>query len=204
MAKPLPEFGEMSLFSLYGERKYLNEKERGQFLRAVTALKVPIERTFALMLFWTGCRPSEALSMTPMQVHADEYAIAIRSKKKRGRHKDRHFRIVPVPRSFIVSMQLVHGAPPCTRRPPGRLWGFSRTKAWRLIRRVMDIAGIFGIRASARGLRHGFGVHAVAVLCDVPLTLVKKWLGHASLDTTQVYLNVIGPDERAIAQRMWA
>ena len=60
---------------------------------------------------------------------------------------------------------------------------------------------IFGKQASAKGLRHGFAVHAVSV---APLTLVKKWLGHSRLETTEIYLGVIGLEERAMAKRMWS
>jgi hypothetical protein len=29
-------------------------------------------------------------------------------------------------------------------------------------------------------------------------------MGHASLKTTAIYIDVVGPDERAIAARMWS
>jgi integrase len=38
---------------------------------------------------------------------------------------------------------------------------------------------------------------------SVPPHLVQKWLGHASLRTTAIYGDVIGPDERAFAEWMW-
>jgi integrase len=52
-----------------------------------------------------------------------------------------------------------------------------------------------------KGLRHGFGVHAFQA--SVPPHLVQRWLGHASLRTTSIYADVMGPDERAFAARMW-
>ena len=56
-------------------------------------------------------------------------------------------------------------------------------------------------RASPKGLRHGFGVNAT--LSRVLLPLLQRWMGHASLRSTAVYLDVMGPDERAIAERIW-
>jgi integrase len=50
-------------------------------------------------------------------------------------------------------------------------------------------------------LRHGFGLSALQA--KVPPYLVQRWLGHASLRTTAIYGDVIGPDERAFAQQMW-
>jgi len=66
----------------------------------------------------------------------------------------------------------------------------------------MEEAGITaGARATPRGLRHGFGVAAVS--SGVPLNLARRWLGHAQISTTAIYANVMGPEERSIAKKMW-
>jgi integrase/recombinase XerD len=66
---------------------------------------------------------------------------------------------------------------------------------------VMQTAGLEGVQASPKGLRHGFGV--AAVTAGVPLNLVQKWLGHAQLSTTAVYADAVEAEETAIASRMW-
>jgi site-specific recombinase XerD len=53
-----------------------------------------------------------------------------------------------------------------------------------------------------KGLRHGFDVNAFQ--SNVPPHLVQRWLGHVSLRTTAKYCDVIGPDEREFAARMWS
>ena len=58
-----------------------------------------------------------------------------------------------------------------------------------------------GPHATPKGLRHSFGLHAIR--SDVPLNLVQRWLGHASMNTTAIYLQAIGDEEREIAARMW-
>ena len=42
-------------------------------------------------------------------------------------------------------------------------------------------ADIAVLHATPKGLRHGFGIKAV--VSNVPLNLVQKWLGHAQLST---------------------
>lgn len=81
-----------------------------------------------------------------------------------------------------------------------RIWRFGRTTAWRYVKTMMTIGGIIGV-AAMQGLRHAFGVKAFQ--SGVPPHLVKRWLGHASLKTTAIYGDVIGPEERAFARRMW-
>ena len=58
-----------------------------------------------------------------------------------------------------------------------------------------------GGMASPKGLRHGFAVACLAQ--KIPLTTVKKWLGHARLETTAIYLEVSGDEERELAKRLW-
>jgi len=51
-------------------------------------------------------------------------------------------------------------------------------------------------------LRHAFG--AEAALNQVSLTLIKKWMGHAQIQTTEIYTSLIGDEERRLAQLTWA
>lgn len=59
-----------------------------------------------------------------------------------------------------------------------------------------------GPHATAKGLRHGFGMHAIR--SGVPINLVQRWLGHARMETTAIYLQAMGREEREIAARMWS
>jgi integrase len=65
----------------------------------------------------------------------------------------------------------------------------------------MKAAEVHGAAANPRGLRHSFAVWAVAAA--VPLTMIQKWMGHADLATTAIYLDACGAEERRIAWRMW-
>jgi len=203
MAQNRPSFRRLSLFTHTGERKYLNGTERVRFLDALPVLSNPKDRTFCEMLYWTGCRPSEALALTATHIDLDEKLVILRSLKKRGDQKGRHFRPVPLPDAFIQRLERVHNirAVQNGSRRGKALWSISRTTAWHRVRTVMRAAKITGIKACGRGLRHAYGVHAATH--DVPETRIKKWLGHESLETTEVYLDMAGPEDRKIAARMW-
>jgi hypothetical protein len=62
-------------------------------------------------------------------------------------------------------------------------------------------AAISGTPATPKGLHQGLGVKAFQ--SNVPPHLVQRGRGHASLRTTAVYSDVIGPEERAFAARKW-
>lgn len=195
----------ISLFTVHGERKYLSEDECGRYYAELDVIEDPAERTFCEMLYWTGCRPIEALGLTALNVDLDEGFIVIRSAKKRGELKGRHFRAVPVDDDFLYRLDDVHGIRQAQASHSGQdwppLWTFGRTKGWRLVRAVMRAAGITGVRACARGLRHSLGVGSVT--SNIPVTELQNWLGHASLRTTAIYVNAIGPETRLIAKRLW-
>ena len=65
----------------------------------------------------------------------------------------------------------------------------------------MRARAIAGPMASPKGLRHGFGIRAAGR--NVPTNLIQRWMGHASPDTTAIYLDAIGAEERQFASRMW-
>lgn len=195
----------MSLYTFAGERKYLSASERKRFYAALSVLENPIQRTFCEVIYWTGCRPGEALALSALNIDIGEGMVIIRSSKKRGELKGKHFRPVPVPTAFIEELDAVHDIRDAQHQPDRgantRLWPFSRTTGWRIVRTVMDAAGIGGVKGSARGLRHALGVHAA--ITEVPEIRIQSWLGHASLETTAIYLSATGAEDRAIAERMW-
>jgi len=126
------------------------------------------------------------------------------SLKKRRRGV---YRAVPVPPGLLDELDLVHGVREAQRRGKGHgdqpLWPMSRMTAWRHVTTVMVAADIpDGPHRSPKGLWHGFGVHAIS--SGVPLNMLGKWMGHASLEVTAIYANALGTEELGIAARMWA
>jgi integrase len=181
------------MFDRQGNRKYLNSAERRAFLRVANNEPDALRRAFCLTLFNTGCRISEALNVTTERLDLANKAVVFETLKQRKRG---HFRAVPVPDSLVELLRQVILA-----ESASRVWKFSRPTAYRLVKDCMARAGIIGGMASPKGLRHGF---AVACLTQkIPLTTLKKWLGHARLETTAIYLEVSGDEERELAKRLW-
>jgi integrase len=192
----------MQLYDTNGRRKYLTPAERQDFIRASeTALKQI--RTFCGTLVHTGCRISEALALTADRVDIEDGVLIIESLKKRRRGV---YRAIPVPPDFLETLEAVHELKAARSGPDaGRdvyLWPWSRPTGWRYVCAVMDAAGIAGLHATPKGLRHGFGIKAV--VSNVPLNMAQKWLGHAQLATTAIYADATGPEEKQLAERMWS
>lgn len=191
----------MNLFGQRGERKYLNAAERRRFIRAAHNA-APTVRAFCLTLGWSGGRISEVLALTAAAIDIESGVANIQTLKRRKRGTVRQ---VPLPREVLGELNHIFQLRRRQRDQDlsnERLWTWSRTTAWRRVKEVMVIARVAGAHAMPKGLRHGFGVNAFQ--CRVPSHLVQRWLGHASLRTTSIYGDVVGPEERALAARMWS
>lgn len=180
-----------SAYDPEGRRKYLSREEGLGFLEHVVRLPKP-SALFCLTIYYTGCRISEALALCRRDLDAELNVVAIRSLKKRGKNEVRR---IPLP-EFLVK-ELVSAA----TGDEQRLWKFSRTTGWRIIKSVMEAAGIAGIHATTKGLRHGFGVRGA--LEQIPVSLIQSWMGHADATTTAIYLGVRDEEERELIGRTW-
>lgn len=186
----------MRLYNNQAERLYLNAEERRCFHQAALQQE-PNIRSFCLTLLYTGIRVSEATSLRFSDIQSVDRILSVRSLKKRDEH---HVREIPIPLEMIEHL---HQLPKSHTLP---VWHTRRKKigrvtAYRWIKAVMDEANIHGPQACPKGLRHGFGIHAVR--CGIQLNMLQKWMGHAHISTTAVYANAIGKEEMEIAERMW-
>jgi len=183
------------LYDLKGRRKYLNKNERTSFLKAVNLLQLE-RRIFCLVLLYTGCRISEAIQLTKDRIDLHENLIVFHTLKKREDQTDVIYqRAVPVPARLIKALLGIF------RDDEERIWGFSRTTGWRIVKNTMKLANVYGIQACAKGLRHGFGIACAEK--NIPISLISVWMGHSSIKTTMIYLDAVGIEEREFMRRTW-
>lgn len=187
----------MRLYNDKSERVYINADERERFLDALNTESDEI-RAFCLTLFFTGCRLSEARELRFSAIQPKARLISFRSLKKRDQH---HIREVPVPPDLIVALSKL------PRKLGQPIWTVGETKvsrvtAYRWVKRIMNKADIHGAQACPKGLRHGYGIHAVR--SGVQLNMLQKWMGHASIATTAIYATAVGREELELADRMWS
>jgi len=183
------------LISSDGQRKYINQEERQRFIHVIKGIE-DSQKLFCYMLLLTGVRISEALNLKASHIDFSNLTVNIESLKKRTKGK---WRQIPLPewylealKSYIINIKLAS---------EDRVWSQSRRTATRQISKIMKDADIVGIQSCSRGLRHSYGITLVQV--GVPVSLVKRWMGHESLETTIIYLNVIGKEEREFAEKFW-
>ncbi len=151
------------------------------------------QRDLAILevLYATGCRASEVCSLRIKDLSLEEKHL--RCEGKGGKQ-----RMVPLGARAIEAIKIYRDelrATLATRRSPeSEALFLSRTglsldriQLWRLIKRYARRAGIRS-KISPHSLRHSFATHLLAGGAD--LRLVQEMLGHASIQTTQIYTHV--------------
>jgi integrase/recombinase XerD len=192
------------LYDALGRRLYLTPGERNAFLRTALGHNRPV-RSLCSLLYYTGCRISEALRLTSRWVDCADQVIIVESLKKRRKGV---YRAVPVPPSLLDTLDMVRGLTEiqrCGRRYELEqpLWPWSRPTTWRWVVAVMKQANISeGPHRVPKGLRHGYAINALNK--GVPLNMLSKWMGHSILEMTAIYANAVGQEQQAIAAHMWS
>ena len=189
---------EWDLFDGQGNRKYLTPEEREAYFKAIPKALDRDKRTFALLLYYTGCRISEALAVTHGRIDYAKKGVVFKTLKRRKTI----FRFVPLPEHFLTKLDDVHQVEDVQKRQLGKkIWPFSRTTAWRAITDVMEKGEIVGIQATPKGLRHSFVIHHQQL--NTPDHIIQRWLGWASRDMMEVYGRAVGKEERNFAEKLW-
>lgn len=186
--------GEDSLFDLQGQRKYLTDGEARKVLDAASQTDRRT-RLYCRVLYYTGCRCSEGLQLTPRRLDPECCRVIFRTLKRR----QTSYRAVPVPRSLL--MELVTYARDAGLAADDLIFPWCRQSAWRRVRALMRAAGISGPQSTAKGFRHHFGCRGIQR--GLPESLVGRLLGHSDPRSTQIYTFVLSEEERALVTRMW-
>ena len=137
------------------------------------------------MLYATGLRVSELLSVRRAALADDPVLLAVRGKGGRER-------IVPVSGAArAASAALIAASPPSAFLFPGRdpRRAMTRQALDPILARLALASGIDPARLSPHVLRHSFASHMLARGAD--LRSLQLLLGHADIATTQIYTHVL-------------
>ena len=147
------------------------------------------DRALLEMAYATGLRASELVGLTLEEVDLTEGLVRCVGKRQRER-------IVPFGRTAKVALtRYLEAARPLFLRGRGeralfltRLGRpFTRMGYWKLLRGHVRAAGI-DQPVSPHTLRHSCATHLLEGGCD--LRVVQEFLGHRSIETTQIYTHL--------------
>ncbi len=154
------------------------------------------DRAMLAMLYATGMRVSELVSLDLDHVHLEGASVKCQGKAGRSR-------IVPISSAAIAAVTdyldrargaLVNGETQSlfVNHRGGRL---TRQGFWLILKSYAQRAGIDDI--TPHTLRHSFAAHALGQGAE--LSEIQKQLGHVSISTTQIYRQLAGSNGMARA-----
>jgi integrase/recombinase XerD len=174
-------------------RGYLSEQELGHLLAQVDRLAKHGERDYVLLsvLYDTGARIQELLDLTPRDFHLETPPfVCVRGKGRRERLCPLLPQSARLVRQFLRAegRQLDEQQPFPQNRQGGRLGRhgarYILLKYLRRATRSMPTLARVGI--SPHTLRHTKAMHLLQ--SGVPLVMVKDFLGHVGMQSTEVYV----------------
>ncbi len=141
---------------------------------------------------------SEAVNLRPRDLFLDGDRPTLKVRQGKG-HRDR---IVPVHPELKGALESALAFWDLSRDAP--LLGVHRSTIWGWLRnayRAAVEAGKIrdGLRMFPHILRHSAARHWLSE--GVPINVVSRWLGHANLSTTLVYLEIL-PDPEGFMERV--
>ncbi len=135
------------------------------------------------LLYGSGLRATELVSLPRNAVHPDRPFLILRGKGGRER-------LIPISDRARAAVAIWR-----THVATDRLWLFpsgkghlSRIRLYQLVKAIAAEAGIPPDRVSPHVLRHAFATHLLAGGAD--LRALQSMLGHADIATTEIYTHV--------------
>ena len=168
----------------------LPEYLEAQEVQAVLAASPNPRARLLMLLQWrAGLRVSEALALQAADLSLDSDQPTIRVRSGKGGRS----RIVPVHPELQNALVAVLQFADISK---GRIIGASRSTAWRWVQSAVDRAVELGALPAGRQIgthtfRHSYARHLL--LHGVPVNYLSRWLGHKSITTTLIYLELV-PD----------
>ena len=166
------------------------------------------DRALIELLYATGMRVSELVSVRAADLHLDEQYLTCIGKGNKER-------LIPVGEhaALWIGRYAADARPELTRHKPATGKGgraaptlfvnarggpLTRVGFWKILKRYGQKAGLPRI-LSPHVLRHSFATHLLERGAD--LRAIQMMLGHADLSTTQIYTHVLEARLRAVYER---
>ncbi len=166
--------------------EYLEAEEVKAIIRAAPS---PKAKLLMLQHWRAGLRVSEALDLEVRDLSLDTISPTVRVRSGKGGKS----RLVPIHPELhgALSSALAYGD-----INQGRIVEAHPTTAWRwvqaAVKRAEELGAIApGKRIGTHTLRHSYARHLL--MNGIPINYLSRWLGHLSIQTTLIYLELV-PD----------
>ena len=155
------------------------------------------DRCLVEVLYSTGCRITEALSIKVAEIRFDLPQPECRVIGKGKKPMIVYFspRAVFTVQQYLATRRHDSEWLFCNDRGGGQM---QRENVEKRFRELRELAGLTGKKVTPHTMRHTLGTHASKT---VPIQVVQKMLGHSKIDTTMIYVETSQDDVRSYHAR---
>lgn len=173
--------------------------------KLLESIRLPCHYAFFWTVYSMGLRMQEALNLQVKDIDAKRGLIHVQRGKG---HKDRMVPLAPKPLELMRQYWATHRNPKWIFPFEGRDHKQASTSdkpmsegtPQRVIKRAVDQLGWGEWGVSTHTLRHCYATHLLEA--GVNLRLIQKYLGHASLQTTSMYLHMTTYGEEMATEKI--
>ena len=170
-----------------------------EVLGLLDAEKHPTYRLILDLMWTTGARVSEVLALTPGHFRDDGYDfLVVLRTLKQGPGRPTKVQLARSPKRTVpivdpllqdrIQSYLYAGH----FRQDERIFTMARQTVNRHIHKLVERVGGAPIKITSHTFRHSFAIHLL--LHGRPLKIVSQLLGHKSIESTEIYTNVLTVD----------
>lgn len=154
------------------------------------------DRAMLELLYASGMRVTELISLNMSDVDFDKGTITIGGKRNGGQG-----RMVPILEETLESLSeyTEHGRRELVREDDNQALflnhrgkRLTRQGSWLIIKRYVQVVGI-SAEVTPHTLRHSFAAHKLSI--GKSLQDIQKLLGHANISTTQIYAHLANEED---------
>jgi len=171
--------------------KYLNKAEVEAVLENLRKKENLKNYLLVLLLWQTGARVSELLQVKVEDIDFYNSNIKIPTLKRTGGKKQQ--RVLPLKHQTLALISLHINQKNLKKND--KLFNFTRQQAFNIVRdAILEVFPADKGRAHPHTLRHSFAVYCIAN--QVPIIVVKNWMGHANINSTLIYTQILASDTK--------
>jgi len=167
----------------YIQMQFKNNNKRSEVHKGYFALVITLLRT--------GGRIDEVLQLKARDFSLENNTVRLKTLKRRGET----YRVIPMHpelRSVILEYFLNSHIDP---RSDEKVFKMTRQGVDKYFKKMQSS---LNFRIHAHKFRHTLAVKAI--MSGVPLNVLQRWLGHASVFTTSIYTEITGIDTRGFME----
>ncbi len=176
---------ELSQIFEYVKKKMAEDPQRIKFHKRYYLLITALLRT--------GARIQEVLALRPIDLNLNMNTITLITLKRKYHAK----RIIPLHPELKEAFMTYFLEQNINTKSTDRIFTM-RAQAVDLY--LKDIQHDLGFKVHAHKFRHTFAIKSI--LAGTPLNVLQQWLGHSSIFTTSIYLNITGMDTSDFMKRI--